>query len=141
MPKQKLQSVVDRFISKNESIDDINEIINIKNPAEKQRYFFKTMLGWAEANGIEPRNLHVDGTIEDVNGETHDSPVDHVPVESKEQLIVLADNSGDLDKILYSKKGTASGRSVVKDLDPMESIGLSDEAQLSTTVKPHLEQR
>jgi len=140
MPRETLQNAINRFLSENECVDDINEIINIENPTKKQLYFFKTMLGWAESNGITPRNLHIDGTIEDTNGDTHDSPVDHVPVEAKEQLIVLADNEGTLDKILYSKKGSASGRSIVKDLNPMESVEISDATEMSKTIQPHLSQ-
>jgi len=138
MPRQTLQDALDRFLSKNEGIDDISEVINIQNPTEKQLYFFKTMLGWAESNGINPRNLHVDGTIEDVNGDTHESPIDHVPVESKEQLLVLADNDGNLDKILYSKKGTADGRSVIRELEPMEAVNLSEDSKISTTIEQHI---
>jgi len=141
MPRQTLQNAVDKFLSQTEGVDDITEVINIENPTKKQIYFFKTMLGWAESNNIQPRNLHVDGTIEDVNGETYDTPVDHVPVEAKEQLIILADNDGNLDKVLYSKKGTASGRSIITELDPMEAIGISESAELSTTVQFHLGQR
>lgn len=138
MPKQTVQNIVNRFVSESDTIDDITEVINIENPTPKQLYFFKTMLGWAEANDITPRNLHVDGTIEGQNGDEHNSPIDQVPVESKEQLIVLADHNGNLDKILYSKKGDANGRSIVNDLSAMEAIEISDTTNISKTIQPHL---
>lgn len=138
MPRQTLKNGFNKLFEGNNNIDDITDVINIENPTRKQLYVFKTMLGWAEANGITPRNLHVDGTIEDENGNEHESPVDQVPIESKEQLIVLADMDGNLDKIFYSKKGEATGKNITKDFDPCEAIELSSEAPIDDSITPHL---
>lgn len=138
MPHNALKNGVQNLLTSNNEIDDLTDVINIENPTRKQRYVFKTMLGWAEQNNITPRNLHVDGTIEDENGEEHESPVDQVPVESKEQLIVLADLNGNLDKIFYSKKGEATGRNITKDFDPCEGIELSSETEITESLTPHI---
>jgi hypothetical protein len=138
MPHNALKNGVQNLLTSNNEIDDLTDVINIENPTRKQRYVFKTMLGWAEQNNITPRNLHVDGTIEDENGEEHNSPVDQVPVESKEQLIVLADLNGNLDKIFYSKKGEATGRNITEDFDPCEGIELSSETEITDSLTPHI---
>jgi len=138
MPRQTLKDRFNKLFDGSSDIDDITDIINIENPTRKQLYVFKTMLGWAEANNITPRNLHVDGTIEDENGNEHESPIDQVPVESKEQVIVLADKDGKLDKIFYSKKGEATGKNITKDFDPCEAIELSSETSIDDSITPHL---
>lgn len=107
--------------------DKIDELINIENPTQKQLYVFKTILGWAENNDITPQTLHVDGRVEDDEGDVHNSPIDQVPVESKEQLIVLADHDANLDKIFFSPEGSADGRNIINSLDAMEGIELTEE--------------
>lgn len=107
--------------------DKLEEMVNIEELTAKQEYVFKTILGWADKEGITPRNIHIDGTVEDQNGNEHDSPVDQVPIESKEQLIVLAGPNGELDKIFFSPKDSADGINVTKSLNPMEGIELTEE--------------
>lgn len=110
------------------SVDqEVIELINITDPSRKQLHVFKTILGWAEEQDIDAQTIHVDGRVEDADGEIHQSPVDQVPVESKEQLIVLADHDANLDKVFFSPEGSTDGRNIIESLDPMEGIELTEE--------------
>ena len=102
---------------------------DVEEPTEAQEYVLNTMMAWALDQDFTFKGFNNDGTVEDTDGNLHHSPVTEVPKEDGVQLLVLADDSGRFDKIVFSPDGTAEGEFLLSKLLPMEGVNLEAELE------------